>query len=79
MFEYVKYNCHVMVKNDVGTKTPETVHQDYIRKRSTTGVDYVFDGVDCVVVSVGYASGKSSIITKIKRKDDVKNENLRTE
>ncbi len=68
-----------MAKNDVGTKTPEMVMQDYIKRRAVSGTDYVFDGVDCVVVSVNYASGKSSLVTKIKRKDDVENENLRTE
>lgn len=78
MFEYVKFNCHVMQRNDVGVKTPETILNDYKLKR-TNGVDYIFDGVECVVSSVSYASGKSSIITKILRKGDIVNDNICTE
>jgi hypothetical protein len=69
MFEYVKYNCHVMIKNDVGDKNPAMLTNDYNSNRKN-GVDYVFDGVDCIVDSVKYDSSKSSIITKISRKDD---------
>ena len=77
MKEYIKYNCHVMTINEVDKKTPDIIMKEYISKREN-GVDYVFDGVDCVVVSVAYASGRKQIITKISRKDDYKNENLLT-
>lgn len=70
MYEYVKYNCHVMIKNDVGNKTPETVFNDYIKNRKNE-TDYVFDGVDCIVESVKYDRSKSAIITKILRKIDI--------
>lgn len=69
MTEYVKFNCHVMKRNEVGNKTPETIMAEYVAKRKN-GVDYLFDGIECVVSSVAYASGKSSIITKILRKGD---------
>ena len=76
MKEYIKYNCHVMAVNEVGTKTPDTVMKEYVSKR-TNGTDYVFDGVDCVVVSVNYSPDRVRLITKILRKDDY--ENLRSE
>ena len=69
MFEYVKYNCHVMVKNEIGKNTPESLFNTYILKRKN-GTDYVFDGVDCVVESVNYDRSRSCIITKIKIKDE---------
>lgn len=70
MFEYVKYNCHVMCKNDIGNKTPDELLSTYIINRRNN-MDYVFQGVECIVVSVSWASGKSSIITKIIRKSDL--------
>ena len=76
MKEYVKYNCHVMAVNEVGTKSPDVVMKEYVTKR-VNGADYVFDGVDCVVVSVNYAPDRARLITKISRKDDY--ENLRSE
>lgn len=69
MFEYVKYNCHVMTKNDVGKTTPQKLLESYEKKR-INGTDFVFDGIECVVTSIGYDSSKTSIITKILRKDD---------
>lgn len=78
MIEYVKYNCHVMARNDVGNKTPEILMNEYISKRQN-GTDFIFDDVECVVTSVNYASGKSNIITKISRKDDLKDESVCSE
>jgi len=69
MFEYVKYNCHVMAKNDIGNDTPEQLIKKYEEKRKNL-TDYIFDGVECVVESVKYDRSKTSIITKIMRKDD---------
>lgn len=69
MIEYVKYNCHVMIRNDIGNKTPEMILNAYISNR-VDGTDYTFDKIPCIVTSVKYASGRSSIVTKILRKDD---------
>ncbi len=73
MYEYVKYSCHVMQKNDIGKKTPETIFQEYLKKRRN-GVDYVFQNTECVVKSVAWANGNHSIITNIIRKDSLENE-----
>lgn len=80
MIEYVKFHCHVMKKNDVGNKKPEVIMNEYLAKRKD-GIDLHFNDIGCVVQSVKYTSGKSSIITKILRKKDVDaiNENLRSE
>lgn len=80
MIEYVKFNCHVLHKNDVGNKTPEMIMNAYLSKR-VDGVDMVINNVGCVVDSVKYSSGRTSIITKILRKKDVdlRNETLRNE
>lgn len=75
MKEYVKYNCHIMAINDVGNKTPEIIMNEYLTKR-VNDTDYVFDGVDCIVLSTKYSSGRSSIVTNISRKDDYNNENI---
>jgi|SaaInlStandDraft_4_1057021.scaffolds.fasta_scaffold16170_2 hypothetical protein len=77
MIEYVKFNCHVMERNDVGKNTPETLILQYESKRKN-GVDYVFDNIECVVSSVKWAYGRSSIITKIVRKEDIDNESVCT-
>lgn len=78
MIEYVKFNCHVLKKNEVGNKTPDILLSEYIKNRRYD-VDMTINGVDCIVVSVKYSSGRSSIITKILRKKDIdlRNENLR--
>jgi len=68
MYEYVKYNCHVMQKNDVGSETPEKIFQTYLRNRRK-GVDYVFQNTDCVVISVTWAANR-------KRKDSLPNEEI---
>jgi hypothetical protein len=78
MNEYVKYNCHVMQVNDIGKKTPEIIFQEYLRKRKN-GADYFFQNTDCVVTSVTWAQGRTGIITRIVRKDSLKNENICTE
>jgi hypothetical protein len=70
MFEYVKFNCHVMAKNDVNGKTPEKVFSDYLANR-VNECDYIFDGVECVVMSVKYDMTKTCMITKILRKSDL--------
>jgi len=75
MYEYVKYNCHVMQKNDVGSETPEKIFQTYLRNRRK-GVDYVFQNTDCVVISVTWAANRTAIITKIMRKDSLPNEEI---
>ena len=73
MYEYVKYNCHVMQRNEVGKKTPEIIFNEYLKNRKN-GVDYVFQKTDCVVKSVTWAQGKTGIITNIIRKDSLENE-----
>jgi len=80
MIEYVKYHCHVIKKNDVGKKTPESIMNEYLSKRKDD-IDMLINGIECVVESVKYSSGRASIITKILRKKDLdlKNENLRNE
>lgn len=77
MIEYVKFHCHVIKKNEIGGKTPEVIMNEYLSKRKD-GVDMVINNVDCVVESVKYSSGRTSIITKILRKKDLdlKNESI---
>ncbi len=60
-----------MQKNDVGSKTLEIITKDYENNRKN-GSDYIFNNIPCVVISVNYDSSRSSIITKIARKDDIK-------
>ena len=78
MLEYVKFKCHVLLKKEIGKKTPKMLMDAYLAKRKK-GVDYIINGVDCVVESVNYASGRTCIITKVLRKMDLdlKNENIR--
>lgn len=73
MFEYVKFNCHVMARNDIGKKTPTELFNEYLSSR-VDGVDYIFDNIKCTVASVSWAVGKASIITKILKTEDVNND-----
>lgn len=68
MVEYVKFNCHLMARNEVN-QTPEQLMEKYNMEKKSKGFNYTFDGVECVVSSCSYAQGKHSIITKIIRKD----------
>ena len=65
-----------MQVNEVGNKTPQNIMNEYISKR-VNGYDYIFDDVECVVVSTQYGSGRSNIISKLLRKRDLDNENIR--
>jgi len=75
MIEYIKYHCKVLERKDVGKKTPEIIMKEYMSKRKN-GVDLTISGVECIVESVKYTSGRSSIITKLLRKMDLENEDI---
>ena len=73
MIEYIKFHCKVLEKKEVGKKTPEILMAEYLSKRKD-GVDLNISGVECIVESVKYTSGRTSIITKLLRIMDLENE-----
>lgn len=73
MIEYIKYHCKVLEKKEVGSKTPESIMQEYLNNRKND-VDFLYSGIECVVLSVKYTSGRNSIITKVLRKIDLENQ-----
>ena len=70
MKEYVKFNCHVLQRNDLDKNmTPEKLKQQYDFKRGAKDYDLILRDTECVIESCEWASGRSGIITKVKRKD----------
>ncbi len=64
--ELVRFNCHVLKhnKHPIGT-TPEAL---LIKYQNDTN-DLVFENTKVEVVSCQWASGKTSILTKVKKVD----------
>lgn len=70
MTEYIKFNCHVLQKNDLDKNiTPEKLREEYSLKRGSKDYDLFLRDTECIIESCQWASGRSSIITKVKRKD----------
>ncbi len=63
--ELIRFNCHVLdVKQHQDGTTPEQILAQY----KTNTEEMVFEGVVVEIDTVNWASGKTSILTKVKRK-----------
>jgi hypothetical protein len=67
-----------MKTNEV-TQDPNVLLDWYKSEARTKGYNYIFQGIECVVSSCTWATGKHTIITKVLRKGDIDNGIICTE
>ena len=64
--ELIRFNCHILdIKKHSDSITPEKLLEQY----NKSNIDLIFDDTLVEIDTITWASGRTSILTKVKRKD----------